>query len=84
MVKFRDKDTEVVDNAAVTLAWIADSAEGAQGVIEAGMLDVFDEVLKLPNRSIAYWLIEKLAGHESTTDSLLASIPRSHIVALLL
>ncbi|KAJ7270393.1 armadillo-type protein [Mycena rebaudengoi] len=78
------RDTEVVANATNTLGWIANSAEGAQGVIEARMLDVFDEVLKLPDQSIACWLIENLVSHESTADSVFASIPCQHIVALLL
>jgi hypothetical protein len=78
------RDTEVVANAAMTLAWIANSAEGAQGVIEARMLDVLDEVLKLPDQRSAYWLIRSLVAHESTADSVFASIPCQYIVGLLL
>ncbi|KAJ7883568.1 armadillo-type protein [Mycena leptocephala] len=83
VARLRDEDPEVGQEATKALAWMAFSAEGAEAVLSAGILDRLEEVLKLPDQAPACWVLEHLASHESTASLMLRANPCQHIVALL-
>ncbi|KAJ7838581.1 armadillo-type protein [Mycena olivaceomarginata] len=79
----RGKDTRVVHKAATILALIAESEEGAQAVIAAGLLDLLDVIIQLPDQTTICLVVQQLGSHDSTRNSVLTSNLCRHIISLL-
>ncbi|KAF7350410.1 hypothetical protein MVEN_01345800 [Mycena venus] len=66
-----DKDSEVVNEAVYTLSQIALSSDGAQAIVDAGVLDHLLALLQSTSPRIRKWaciLVANLTYHESTTS----------------
>ncbi|KAJ7455800.1 armadillo-type protein [Mycena latifolia] len=81
-----DLNPAVFQRAARTVARIATSVDGAQAIVEGEMLDCVEELLKLPNTTIAVWtckILGELARHETFVADILAVKPCEQLVSLL-
>ncbi|KAF7369639.1 hypothetical protein MVEN_00294900 [Mycena venus] len=76
----------VADNAVYALSKIAVRTDGAAAVVEAGALEILDELVQSPIPGVRWWactMIGNLTQHESTFLVLTDLNPGPRIVALL-
>jgi hypothetical protein len=79
-------ETSVIESALYTLSTVARWPEGAQGIVDAGALDLFEELFESSRTGIREWtceLLRKLAHHESASICILRFNPCGRVVSVL-
>ncbi|KAF7369638.1 hypothetical protein MVEN_00294800 [Mycena venus] len=52
----QDSDSDAIEPAINALSWISESPEGAQAVLDAGINDIFDQLLESSNTDVLMWI----------------------------
>ncbi|KAJ7838562.1 armadillo-type protein [Mycena leptocephala] len=82
----RDDSPSVAENAVYALSRIAYGSHGAAAVVEAGALQVLDELVQSAIASVRGWtcaMLQNLAWHQSTSTALLSTNACERLVTLL-
>ncbi|KAJ7034828.1 armadillo-type protein [Mycena alexandri] len=80
-----DRDLDDIEGACFALSQISRDLDGARGVLEAGALDLLQQLLKSPEAGVKWTseILFRLALHRSRRGAVVAAQPYPPLVALL-